>query len=119
LLISAKAEWNTVNPEEYQYGISNTNSLATSIKIYRTISFFMMVKNENRGKDFYFGKEISSSGYAKIIAMPGIIAELKNEWELGVYADLPAYQKYSGTQFGNKYAVSISLTKQFELHKKS
>ncbi len=119
LLVSSKAEWNSLNPENYQYGLSVTSSMATSIKIYKHFSFFLMVKNENRKHDFdaVVNQEIASSGYFKLIAMPGFTCSFKNEWETGVYADLPVYQKYNGTQFGNKYAVSASVSKQFKLKK--
>jgi hypothetical protein len=119
ILLNSRFDMNGVNPQGYQYGFGNTNTISSVIRLARDISFIVMLRNENRDCDRIGGKNLFSSSSTRLFASPGISAMLGHEMMFAFYADVPIYQYYAGTQLASKYAFSVSLSKLFELHKKN
>ncbi|HXB38946.1 MAG TPA: hypothetical protein VNZ49_00300 [Bacteroidia bacterium] len=118
IMINSRTDFNGTNPAGYQYGVSNTNTISSVIKLYKEISLIVMLRNENRDCDKINNSRMFSSSSTRLFASPGISANVGHEIVFSFYGDFPVYQYYAGTQLASKYAFSFSLSKVFELHKK-
>jgi len=118
IMLNTRTDFNGVNPQGYQYGFSNTNTLSSAVKIYKQLSFIAMIRNENHDCDRVNSVRLFSSCNTRIFATPGISINLGNDLSFSFYGDFPIYQNYGGIQLAAKYAYSISVSKVFELHKK-
>ena len=117
IIFNRKETSEGTNPLGYKYGFATTNSISSSFKLFKQCSFLLMVQNENRMRDYLNGSIIDASGFIKVAAIPAIVTGLGKEWEFGAYFNYPFYQKYNGTQFGNSYSISATLSKVFGLRK--
>ncbi len=119
IMLNSRTDYNWANPLGYQYGVTNTNTLSSVIKLYKEISLILMVRNENRDCDKINKSNLFSSCSTRLFASPGVSANVGHDIVFSFYGDFPIYQYYSGTQLASKYAFSFSLSKVFELHKKA
>lgn len=117
ILMNSRFDVNGANPQGYQYGFGNTNTISSVVRLSKEISLILMVRNENRDCDRIKGKNLFSSSSTRVFASPGISALLGHDLIFSFYGDVPIYQYYAGTQLASKYAFSFSLSKLFELHK--
>ncbi|MBS1646933.1 MAG: hypothetical protein JST67_06295 [Bacteroidetes bacterium] len=117
ILFNTRVDFNGVNPQGYQYGTGNTNTLSTTIKIYKQLSFIAMFRNENHDFDKVNNLRLYSSSSIAVFATPGVSINLGHDISFACYADLPMYQYYHGIQLAAKYAYSFAISKIFELHK--
>lgn len=118
IMFNSRTDYNGVNPQGYQYGVTNTNTLSSAFKVYKDISFIAMLRNENKDCDRVNGVGLFSSCSSRVFVTPGVNIYLGNELNFSVYGDFPVYQYYSGIQLAAKYAFSFAVNKVFELHKK-
>ncbi|MGZ3866973.1 MAG: hypothetical protein ACXVC6_12900 [Bacteroidia bacterium] len=118
IMFNSRVDYNGVNPQGYQYGVSNTNTLSTAFKLYKEISFIAMVRNENHDCDKVNNANLFSSCNTRVFFAPGISINMGHDLSFSAYGDFPVYQYYSGIQLAAKYAYSVALIKVFELHKK-
>lgn len=118
IMFNSRVNYNGVNPQGYQYGVENINSLSTVFKLYKDISLIVMVRNENKASDIVNKVLLSSSSSTRLFATPGITMNLGHELMFSLYGDFPIYQYYDGIQLAAKYAFSVSLSKLFEFHEK-
>ncbi len=118
IMFNSRTDYNCVNPQGYQYGITNTNTLSSAFKIYKDLSFIAMVRNENKDCDKVNGVGLFSSCSSRVFVTPGVGIYLGHDLNFSLYGDFPVYQYYSGIQLAAKYAFSIAVSKVFELHKK-
>jgi hypothetical protein len=118
ILINSRTDFNASNPDGFQYGTGNTNSIGTLIKLNKEFSLIAMIRNENRDCDRIHNVGMFSSSSLRFFASPGLSLSLKNNLAFSLYGDVPVYQNYTGTQLASKYAFSFSVSKVFELHEK-
>ncbi len=118
IMFNSRVNYNGVNPQGYQYGVENINSISTVFKLYRDISLIVMLRNENKASDIVNKVLLSSSSSTRLFATPGITMNLGHELMFSLYGDFPIYQYYDGIQLAAKYAFSVSLSKLFEFHEK-
>lgn len=118
IMLNSRTDHNWANPQGFQYGISNTNTLSSTIKLTKEFSLLAMFRNENRDCDRINGTRMFSSASCRFFASPGIQLTTQHLLSFAVFGDIPVYQFYAGTQLAGKYAFSIALSKVFELHKK-
>jgi len=118
IMFNTRTDFNGVNPQGYQYGFSNTNTLSSAFKIYKQLSFIAMLRNENHDCDRVNGVRLFSSCNTRLFATPGISIALINDLSFSFYGDFPIYQSYGGIQLAAKYAYSVSISKVFEGRKK-
>ena len=118
IMFNSRTDYNGVNPQGYQYGVTNTNTLSSAFKLYKDISFIAMVRNENKDLDKVNGVGLFSSCSSRVFVTPGVGVYLGNDLNFSLYGDFPVYQYYGGIQLAAKYAFSVAVTKVFELHKK-
>ena len=118
IMFNSRTDYNGVNPQGYQYGVTNTNTLSTAFKLYKEVSFIAMFRNENHDLDKVNKVGLFSSCSSRLFIAPGISINMGHDLSFSVYGDFPVYQYYGGIQLAAKYAYSIALIKVFELHKK-
>lgn len=118
IMFNSRTDYNGVNPQGYQYGVTNTNTLSSAFKLYKDISFIAMVRNENKDRDKVNGVGLFSSCSSRVFVTPGVGVYLGHDLNFSLYGDFPVYQYYGGIQLAAKYAFSIAVTKVFELHEK-
>ncbi|MGZ3863508.1 MAG: hypothetical protein ACXVPN_08810 [Bacteroidia bacterium] len=119
IMFNSRTDYNGINPQGYQYGVSNTNTLSTAFKLYKEVSFIAMVRNENHDCDKVNHANLFSSCSTRVFFAPGISINMGHDLSFSAYGDFPIYQYYGGIQLAAKYAYSIALVKVFELHKKT
>lgn len=118
IMFNSRTDFNGVNPLGYQYGVTNTNTISTTIKLYKEISLIAMARNENHDIDKVNGVGLFSSCSSRIFVTPGIALNLGHDLNFSCYGDFPLYQYYGGIQLAAKYAFSFAISKIFEFHKK-
>ena len=118
IMINTRTDYNGVNPQGYRYGLTNTNTLSSTFKLYKDLSFIAMIRNENHDCDMVNNARLFSSCNSRIFVTPGISLNMGHDLSFSFYGDFPVYQNYGGIQLAAKYAYSVSLAKVFELHKK-
>ena len=118
IMFNTRTDLNGINPQGYQYGFTNTNTISSAFKIYKQLSFIAMIRNENHDCDRVNNVRLFSSCSSRIFATPGISINMGNDLSFSFYGDFPVYQYYGGIQLAAKYAYSVSIVKVFELHKK-
>lgn len=118
IMLNSRTDYNGVNSQGLQYGVTNTNTISSAFRLLRDISAIVMIRNENHDCDKVKGENLFSSCSTRFFLAPGISMNLGHELSFAAYADIPVYQYYSGIQLAAKYAYSFALVKIFEFHKK-
>jgi hypothetical protein len=116
---STNFAYNGINPEQYQYGYGNTNSIFTGIKFLKHFTFLAMIENENIANDYFYDVKFEATGYIRVSGTPGISYEFPNEWTVSALCELPIYQKFNGIQFVSKYSFTATVSKEFDLERKN
>lgn len=106
------------NPNQYRFGQTFFTSFFVSKSLNHNWSFILQVRDEWRGQDQRYGQKIASSGGHLLFIAPQLNYNIRQKWNLSLLADIPVYRYYNGTQLGSKYAVSLLVTKEFDLSKK-
>lgn len=112
-------EQNTINDNNYKYGDRYRVSLIASKKIKKNYGAIIQTRYEYIGQDISNGAKQINTGANLIFVSPQFLYSLKSKWNFILGVDLPVYKNYKGTQMSNNYAVSLSLTRDLNLNKKS
>lgn len=114
LFLVNRAEFNTTNSKDYQYGITVFSSLFTSKTILDNLAAMLELRNEYRAKDRYNGNLINDSGSLVFALCPQVSYKV-DDFYLSAYFDYPFYKDYNGKQLANSYSLGMVLTWQAEL----
>ena len=105
---------------DYKYGNLYVLSVYGSYKFNNVISFIAQVRYEYRGKSTRENEQIvESSGGQVINFIPQINVIPVKGFGISIFPDIPIYRYMNGTQIANKFAISLRLTKSFNLNKKT
>lgn len=115
-------EYNFSNPvTNYRYG----NPLYSSFFIAKSLGlhwiFIAQIRNEWRIQDISLAsnkKIIQSTGGNIVFFSPQIFYSIGRRWNISILADIPLYKYYIGSQLSTKYAVTLTLMRDFDLSKK-
>lgn len=118
IMFNSRNDYNGANPQGFQYGVANTNTISSSLKVYKDLSMVIMLRNENKDCDRINGARMFSSCSYRVFASPGILLNTSHDLSFALYGDVPVYQYYAGTQLAGKYAFSVAVSKVFEFHEK-
>ncbi|MBI9038537.1 MAG: hypothetical protein JEY97_10420 [Bacteroidales bacterium] len=103
---------------DYKYGNLYLMSFYGSYNINKKISFVAQIRYEYRGKSLRENEQIvESSGGQLISFIPEINIIPAKSFSISVYPDIPIYKYMNGTQITNKFAISLKLTKSFNLYR--
>jgi hypothetical protein len=104
----------------YKYGDFLQLSSGAQYTIIKQMAVIMNVKYEWRGQDHREDNIIvQSSGSHIILVSPQLTFYFKPGWSLLVLSDIPVYKYVYGDQLTNSFAIQATLSKKFNLNKKS
>lgn len=110
------------NRQGYTFGDALSNSLFVSkhlwfswTSLFKDVTAILQIRHEYHARNKNFGQTVVNSGNNLFFASPQINYNLNKIWNISVIADLPCYQYFNGLQLANKWAFSVSITKDFGL----
>ena len=113
LVIHGRYEINGYNSEDYRFGDALFTSLFVGYGFAKNWAATVQLRNEYRWEDWQGDTRYLVTGGEILFASPQISYTFKPRLTLSVMADIPVYRHYNGVQLGPKYAVGISLVKDF------
>ncbi len=114
-----KYEYNFTSNKDYRYGSSITNAIFLSKKVVKNLFAVLQLRNEFRFKDYGNGEFAYNTGGELMILSASISYSILHAWHLAGLFDLPVWKNYNGRQLTPKYSFAFSLTRDFNLNKKS
>jgi hypothetical protein len=97
----------------HKYGDLWMLSFFGSYKLSDLFTCILQLRLENKDKSHReLDKIIESSGYGIFYVSPQVNFNFTEDFQLGVYADLPLYKYYNGTQLATDYSISVRLMKK-------
>jgi hypothetical protein len=113
LVVHSRYELNGYNSENYRFG----DALFTSVFIGRSFakkwSATLQFRNEYRWEDWQGDTRYLVTGGDIFYVSPQISYTFKPRLTVSVIGDIPAFRNYNGVQLGPKYALGISVVKDF------
>jgi hypothetical protein len=116
-------EYNFKNCIDYHWGQTMFNSLFLSKRLHfkqqwltENWTAVFQLRHEMRTRNYNYllsDPLVNASGSQLVFFTPQINYTAKEIWNFSLLFDIPLYQYYNGTQFGNKYAISLSVTRDF------
>jgi hypothetical protein len=122
--LTERVEANARNRQDYRQGTSAFTSLFFSKHLMfpwlkGDWTAIMQLRNELRGRDQTGDLWRESTGSSVFYLSPQINYFIKEKWNLSLSADIPLWQKFTGTQLAMKYGFSLNLARDFALGKTS
>lgn len=117
-------EYNFANKSDYKYGNVLLNSVFVSKKIATYLFAILQIRNEwkthDQDKGNEFGEvEVTNSGYDLVTLSPQLSYSIAGKWNLTAVYDIPLYKYYNGKQMTPAYSFALSLTRDFDLGRKT
>jgi hypothetical protein len=95
------------------------NSLFVSKKIVKYFFGILQVRSEWKTNDQDNGEKVVNSGFVLLTVSPTLSYSIAGKWNLTMLCDIPVYKNYYGTQMTPKYSFAVSLSRDFNLARKS
>jgi hypothetical protein len=118
LFLIERYETNAVNDIGYQFGKANYLSLFASRKINMHWTGILQFRYEWRSQDHWEEILMASTGGNVVYAAPQVNLNIDQKWNLSLLAEMPIVRNYNLAQLGSKYAISLSIMREFDLSKK-
>ncbi len=112
-------EYNFPDKVDYKYGNILLNSVFVSKKIMKYFFGILQIRNEYKTRDSYKGTDEVNTGYDILYLSPQLSYSVAGKWNVTVVCDIPVYKFYNGRQLTPKYAFALSLTRDFNLGRKT
>ena len=112
-------EYNFPDKVDYKYGNILLNSVFVSKKIVKYLFAILQVRNEYKTHDNIDGIDVANSGYDIVYMSPQLSYSIVGKWNVTLVCDVPVYKNYNGKQLTPKYAMALSLTRDFNFGKKT
>ena len=108
------------NRQGYTFGDAFLSSVFVSKHLwlswtsaFKDVTAILQVRHEYRDRNKNFGNTVVNSGSNLVYVSPQINYNLKELWNISVIVDIPCYQYFNGLQLSNKWAYSLSITRDF------
>ena len=118
-------DYNFANTSNYRFGNILMNSIFVSKKLFRYCFAIIQIRNEWKTNDKDMkpvdgsdGK-ILNSGYDLVTLSPQLSYSIAGKWNFTASYDFPVYKHYNGKQLTPSYSFAISLTRDFNLGRKT
>ncbi|MBK9106429.1 MAG: hypothetical protein IPL92_18175 [Saprospiraceae bacterium] len=118
LFMLERFETNAVNDIGYQFGKANYLSMFISRNINVHWTGILQFRYEWRSQDHREDILMASTGGNVVYAAPQVNLKIAQKWNLSILAEMPIIRNYNLAQLGTKYALSISVMREFDLSKK-
>jgi len=112
-------DYNFNGNDGYKYGNILLNSLFVSKKIVKYFFGILQIRSEWKTNDHDNGKDVVNSGFVLLTVSPTLSYSIAGKWNLTMLCDIPVYKNYNGTQMTPRYSFAMSLSKDFNLSRKS
>jgi len=119
-------EYNFADSHDYKYGNVLLNSVFVSKMIFKYFFGIIQFRSEWKTNDKDFanknadgGDKVINSGFYLFTISPQLSYSIAGKWNLTAVYDLPTYKFYNGKQMTPAYSFALSLTRDFNLGKKS
>jgi len=116
-------EYNFKNSVDYLWGQSLFNSFFISKRLHFKQQWMtenwtgvLQLRHEMRTRNYNYAlsnPQVDASGSQLIYLTPQLNYTANEIWNFSLLFDIPLYKYYNGTQIGNKFAVSLSITRDF------
>jgi hypothetical protein len=113
LVFSGRYELNGYNSEDYRFGDALFTSLFVGRSFAKNWSATVQLRNEFRWEDWQGETRYLVTGGDILFVSPQISYTFKPKLTLSIMGDVPVYRHYNGVQLGPKYAIGISVVKDF------
>lgn len=113
IILINRYEINEANDNRYRFGNSLFTSLFISKGFLKHFTGLLQLRNENRAMDTQGSIDFTSSGSNVFFAAPMLTIHLPKKWNVNTYYDMPLSRNYEGLQLGPKYAVGLSILREF------
>jgi hypothetical protein len=113
LVAQGRYEVNGYNSEDYRFGDAIFASVFVGWNFAKKWSATVQFRNEYRWEDWQGDTRYLVTGGDILFGSPQLSYTFKHKLTLSVLGDIPLYRNYNGTQLGPKYAVGLSLVKDF------
>lgn len=118
LFLVERFETNAVNDIGYHFGKANYLSMFVSRKINLHLTGIFQVRYEWRGLDYWDDILMASTGGNVIYIAPQVNYNIAQKWNISLLAEMPVGRNYNLVQLGSKFAISLSIMREFDLSKK-
>ena len=112
-------DYNFEGNDGYKYGNILLNSIFVSKKIVKYFFGILQVRREWKTNDQDNGGKVVNSGFVLLTLSPTLSYSIAGQWNLTLLCDIPLYKNYYGTQMTPKYSFAVSLSRDFNLAKRS
>lgn len=112
-------DYNVEGKDGYKYGNTLLNSVFLSKKIVKYFFGIMQLRSEWKTNDLDNGKKVVNSGFVLLTVSPTLSYSIAGKWNLTMLCDVPLYKNYKGTQMTPKYSFAVSISRDFNLSRKS
>lgn len=113
-------EYNFTNNYDFKWGQSLYSSLFISKRLHfrkqwltENWTAVLQLRHEMKSHNFnYLNQDykVESSGSHLLFLTPQLNYTAKDIWNFSLLFDFPLFQHYNGTQIGNKYGITLSIT---------
>lgn len=112
-------DYNFEGKDGYKFGNILLNSLFVSKKIVNYFFGILQIRSEWKTNDRDNGNKVVNSGFVLLTLSPTLSYSIVGVWNLSLLCDIPFYKNYNGKQLTPKYSFAISLSRDFNLARKS
>jgi len=113
LVLHGRYELNGYNSADYRFGDALFTSLFIGRSFAKNWSATLQFRNEFRTEDWQGDTRYLVTGGDILYCSPQLSYTLKQGLTFSVMGDIPVYRNYNGVQLGPKYALGISVVKDF------
>lgn len=113
LVVHGRYELNGYNSDDYRFGDAIFTSLFIGRSFAKNWAATLQFRNEYRFEDWQGDTRYLVTGGDILFVSPQLSYTFKPRLTLSVTGDIPLYRHYNGVQLGPKYAVGISVVKDF------
>jgi hypothetical protein len=99
--------------EEYRYGSTYSLSSFLSHLFTQRIILTLQMRADYKEADFQFNSNVKNTGGLVGSVSPQLSYEIAPKFFFYTLVDLPVYRNFNGRQLSSKYAISVSLIKNF------
>lgn len=99
--------------EEYRYGSTYSLSSFVSHLFTQRIILTLQMRADYKEADFQFNNNVKNTGGIVGYVSPQLSYEIVPKFFFYTLVDFPVYRNFNGRQLSSKYALSVSLIKNF------
>ena len=113
LVVHGRYELNGYNSEDYRFGDAIFASVFIGRSFAENWAATIQLRNEFRFEDWQSETRYLATGGEILFVSPQISYTFKPKLTVSLTGDIPAYRHYNNVQLGPKWAVGISVVKDF------